>query len=423
MTITAKKRMTRFDIDRFHEILDTLSRNKSRTVLTGFGVFWGVFMLVALVGGGNGLKELLQTNFEGFATNSAFIFPQPTTKPYSGFRKGRTWSMVYKDVERLKSHIPELQTVTPVLSHWGGSAIHDDKKTGCTVKGLLPDYIKVETPKMFYGRYLNDMDIQQGRKVCVLGKKVYKELFPGGGNPCGSKICIDNIYYNIVGVDYASGNINLNGRSETSVLIPLTLMQQAYNLGDSVHIICVTAKPGITMSSITEKMRTVVAEAHRIDPTDEKGITVFNTEVMFGLVDNLFSGVNVLVWLVGLGTLLAGAVGVSNIMMVTVRERTTEIGIRRAIGATPLNILSQIISESVILTAVAGMSGILFAVLILEILELGSTSDGITAAHFQIDISTAAGAVAMLCMLGIVAGLAPAMRAMGIKPVDAMRDE
>lgn len=423
MTLTAKKRMTRFDIDRLHEILDTLSRNKSRTFLTGFGVFWGIFMLVALVGGGNGLKEMLQTNFEGFATNSAFIFPQPTTKPYSGFRKGRTWSMVYKDVERLKSHVPELQTVTPVLSHWGGNATHGDKKASCTMKGLLPDYRKVETPKMFYGRYLNDMDIQQGRKVCVLGKKVYKDLFPGGEDPCGSKICIDNIYYNVVGVDYASGNINLNGRSETSVLIPLTLMQQAYNLGDSVHIICVTAKPGITMSSITEKMRTVVAEAHRIDPTDEKGITVFNTEVMFGLVDNLFSGVNFLVWLVGLGTLLAGAVGVSNIMMVTVRERTTEIGIRRAIGATPLNILSQIISESVILTAVAGMSGILFAVLILEMLELGSTSDGITAAHFQIDISTAAGAVTMLCILGIVAGLAPAMRAMGIKPVDAMRDE
>lgn len=415
--------MTRFDIDRFHEILDTLSRNKSRTFLTGFGVFWGVFMLVALVGGGDGLKELLQNNFEGFATNSAFIFPQPTTKPYDGFRKGRTWSMVYKDVERLKRNVPELQTVTPVLSRWGGNAIHGDKKAGCTVKGLLPDYRKVETPKLFYGRYLNDMDIRQGRKVCVLGKKVYKDLFPGGGDPCGSKICIDNIYYNVVGVDYASGNINLNGRSETSVLIPLTLMQQAYNLGDSVHIICVTAKPGITMSSISGKMRTVVAEAHRIDPTDEKGVTVFNTEVMFGLVDNLFSGVNFMVWLVGLGTLLAGSVGVSNIMMVTVRERTTEIGIRRAIGATPFNILSQIISESIILTAVAGMSGILFAVLILEMLELGSTSDGITAAHFQVDFTTAAGAVAMLCLLGILAGLAPAMRAMGIKPVDAMRDE
>lgn len=415
--------MTRFDTDRFYEITDTLSRNKSRTFLTGFGVFWGVFMLIVLTGGGNGMKELLQNNFEGFATNSAFIFPQATTKPYSGFRKGRTWSMAYKDVERLKSHIPELQTVTPMLSHWGGTAIHGDKKSSCNVKGLMPDYAKVEQPKIFYGRYINDIDMQQGRKVCVIGKKVYKELFPGGGDPCGNSICIDNIYYNVIGVDYASGNININGRAETSVTIPLTLMQQAYHLGDSVHIICVTAKPRITINSITEKMRTVVAEAHDIDPTDEKGITIFNTEVMFGMVDNLFNGVNFLIWLVGLGTLLAGAVGVSNIMMVTVRERTTEIGIRRAIGATPRDILSQIISESVILTAVAGMSGILFAVLILEMIELGNTSDGITTAHFQISFLTAVGALAILCILGILAGMAPAIRAMNIKPIDAMRDE
>lgn len=415
--------MIKFDIDRFHEITDTLSRNKSRTFLTGFGVFWGVFMLVSLAGSGNGLEELLQKNFDGFATNAAFIFPQPTTKPYAGFRKGRGWSMVYNDAERLKSQVPELQTVTPVLSHWGGNAIHGDKKSSCIIKGVLPDYAGVEAPRMFYGRYLNDMDIQQGRKVCVIGKKVYKDLFPGGGDPCGNRICIDKIYYNVVGVNYASSNVNINGRAENTVIIPLTLMQKAYNQGDSVHLMCLTAKPGITMSSITHKIRSVVAKAHRIDPTDEKGITVFNTEVMFGMMDNLFSGVNFLVWLVGIGTLLAGSVGVSNIMMVTVRERTTEIGIRRAIGATPKNILSQIISESIILTSVAGMSGILFAVLILEMIEMGNTSDGIVEAHFQVGFTTAMGTLLMLCLLGILAGLAPAMRAMGIKPVDAMRDE
>ena len=177
------------------------------------------------------------------------------------------------------------------------------------------------------------------------------------------------------------------------------------------------------MNSITQKIRNVVAQVHRIDPTDEKGVTVFNTEVMFGMMDNLFSGVNFLIWLVGIGTLLAGSVGVSNIMMVTVRERTTEIGIRRAIGATPVNILSQIISESIILTSVAGMSGILFAVLILQMLEMGNTSDGIVEAHFQVSFTTAVTTLLMLCLLGVLAGLAPAMRAMGIKPVDAMRDE
>lgn len=413
----------RFDIDRYREILDTLTRNKSRSFLTGFGVFWGVFMLVSLLGGGQGLKELLQKNFEGFATNSAIIWAQPTTKPYAGFRKGRQWSMVYKDVERLKQQVPELEVVSPVLSHWGGSATFSDKKSSCSMKGLLPNYQEVEAPKMYYGRYLNDMDIKQNRKVCVIGKKVYKDLFPGGGDPCGKMICVDKIYYDVVGVDYSSGNMNINGRTEESVVVPLTLMQKAYNLGDSVHMICVTAKPGITMNSISDKMRNVVAHAHQIDPADEKGIMVFNTEVLFGMLDNLFNGVNFLILLVGIGTLLAGAIGVSNIMMVTVRERTTEIGIRRAIGATPRNILGQIITESVILTAVAGMSGILFSVIILEMLELGNTSDGIVTAHFQVKFWTAIGAIVLLSILGVLAGLAPAARAMSIKPVDAMRDE
>ena len=413
----------KFDIDRFREILDALSRNKSRSFLTGFGVFWGVFMLVALLGGGQGLKELLQNNFEGFATNSAIIFAQPTTKPYAGFRKERKWSMVYSDVERLKRQVPELETVSPVVSRWNGSAVNGDKKTNCTMKGLLPDYREVETPQIYYGRYLNEMDIMQNRKVCVIGKKVYKDLFPGGGDPCGRRICVDDIYYDVVGVDYSSGNMSVNGRNESSVIVPLTMMQKAYNLGDSVHLICVTAKPGVTMNSITQKMRTVIAQAHKVDPADEKAVTVFNTEVLFGMLDNLFSGVNFLILLVGIGTLLAGAIGVSNIMMVTVRERTTEIGIRRAIGATPRNILGQVISESVILTAVAGMSGILFAVAVLEMLELGNTADGIVAAHFQVRFWTAVGALVLLAVLGVLAGLAPAMRAMSIKPVDAMRDE
>lgn len=413
----------RFDIDRFREIIDTLTRNKTRSFLTGFGVFWGVFMLVVLLGGGQGLKELLQSNFEGFATNSAIIFAQPTTKPYAGFRKERQWNMVYNDVERLKRQVPELETVSPMLSHWGGNATHGDKKTECTMKGVMPDYRNVEAPLLFYGRFINDMDIQNNRKVCVIGKRVYKELFPGGGDPCGQRICVDNIYYDVVGVDYSAGNMSINGRSETSVVVPFTMMQKAYALGDNVHLMCVTAKLGITMSSITQKMRSVIAKAHQIDPTDEKAVTVFNTEVMFGMLDNLFSGVNFLILLVGIGTLLAGAIGVSNIMMVTVRERTIEIGIRRAIGATPKNILGQIITESVILTAVAGMSGILFAVMILEMLELGNTTDGIVAAHFQVQFWTAVGATILLAVLGVLAGLAPAVRAMSIKPVDAMRDE
>lgn len=413
----------KIDIDTYREILDTLTRNKTRSLLTGFGVFWGVFMLVGLIGGGAGLKEKLSKQFEGFATNAGFVFAQSTTKAYDGFRKGRSWTMDYQDIERLRAQVPELDIITPNLSRWGCNAVHGDKKFSCNVKGLLPDYAKVETPRLRYGRFLNDMDIAQRRKVCVIGKKVYKNLFPQGGDPCGQLVRIDSTYYNVVGVDYNEGNVSINGNADESICIPMSLMQQAYHMGNNVDMICLTGKQGVTMSEVAPRIREVVARAHHIDPTDERAVTVFNTEILFGMMDNMFRGVNLLIWLVGIGTLLAGAIGVSNIMMVTVKERTTEIGIRRAIGATPRNILSQIISESILLTAVAGMSGILFAVIILQMVELGNTTDGIVEAHFQVSFWTALGAVALLSFLGVLAGLAPAGRAMAIKPVDAMREE
>lgn len=411
------------DFDSFSEILNVLTRNKSRTFLTGFGVFWGVFMLVGLVGGGDGLKEILNNNLAGFATNSAVVWAQPTTKPYHGFRKGRQWTLNYDDIKRLRAHVPELDVITPTISRWGANATHDDRSASGIIKGVLPEMQKVSEPKMMYGRYINQMDISQGRKVCVIGKQVYKSLFPKGGDPCGDVIRIDSVYFSVVGVNYSDGNMNVNGNDQQAVFLPLSLVQQIYNRGHSVDIICVTGKPGVVMSDITDKIRHVIAKAHDVAPDDEKGVMVFNTEMMFSMVDNMFRGINMLIWLVGIGTLLAGAIGVSNIMMVTVRERTVEIGIRSAIGATPRNILSQIIQESILLTSIAGMSGILFVVLVLQGLEMANTTDGVAAAHFQISFWTAIGAVVLLSVLGVLAGLAPALRAMSIKPVDAMRDE
>ncbi len=398
------------DFDSFSEILNVLTRNKSRTFLTGFGVFWGVFMLVGLVGGGDGLKEILNNNLAGFATNSAVVWAQPTTKPYHGFRKGRQWTLNYDDIKRLRAHVPELDVITPTISRWGANATHDDRSASGIIKGVLPEMQKVSEPKMMYGRYINQMDVNQGRKVCVIGKQVYKSLFPKGGDPCGDVIRIDSVYFSVVGVNYSDGNMNVNGNDQQAVFMPLSLVQQIYNRGHSVDIICVTGKPGVVMSDITDKIRHVIAKAHDVAPDDEKGVMVFNTEMMFSMVDNMFRGINMLIWLVGIGTLLAGAIGVSNIMMVTVRERTVEIGIRRAIGATPRNILSQIIQESILLTSIAGMSGILFVVLVLQGLEMANTTDGVAAAHFQISFWTAIGAVVLLSVLGVLAGLAPAMR-------------
>ena len=413
----------RIDIDSYREIIDTLTRNKSRSFLTGFGVFWGVFMLVVLMGGGQGMKEMLYNNFEGFAQNTVLMGASETTKPYKGFKKGRSWYMDYKDVERLKQQVPELDAVAPVLMGRGSTAYYGDQKTTPRIQGTLPEMTKIETPKMYYGRYINDMDVREQRKVCVIGKKIYKELFKEGGDPCGKKIRVDSTYYEVVGVDYRSGGISLGGRAEERITMPLTLMQAAYNRGNSVDMIAAVGRPGVLMSKITERMRETVARAHYIDPTDEQGVGMFNTELMFQMISNVFKGVNILIWLVGLGTLLAGAIGVSNIMMVTVKERTTEIGIRRAIGATPKMILSQIISESIVLTLVAGMSGILFAVMILQMLEMANTEDGIIQTHFQVGFWTAIFCAVVVSTLGVLAGLAPAARAMSIKPVDAMRDE
>ena len=407
------------DLDRYKEILDTLTRNKTRSFLTGFGVFWGIFMLVALLGGGKGLRELLSSNFKGFANNSGVFIAQNTTKPYDGLKKGRSWSMVYKDLERVRQQVPEVDRVTPMISQWGFTAVHEDKKSSCVFKGLEKDYQHIEAPDLYYGRYLNDLDNLQKRKVCIIGKKVYKTLFPKGGNPCGKEIRVGPV----VGVDYSPGELNINGSAEESVVVPIDVMRDAFAMGDTINLLCFTAHKGYKVSEIVPKIRTVLARAHHVDPSDEKALPSFNMEALFGMMDNLFNGVDFLAWLVGIGTLLAGAIGVSNIMMVTVKERTTEIGIRRAIGATPRNILTQIITESITLISVAGMSGIVFTVMILQLAEMASTTDGIVSAHYQINFTTAVGAVLFLCVLGVLAGLAPALRAMNIKPVDAMRDE
>ncbi len=408
----------KFDRDSFKEILDTLLRNKSRTLLTGFGIFWGLFMLLAMLGGGQGLKSLLSANFEGFATNTVILVENYTTKPWKGLKEGRYWRLSYKDVDRLRMMVPELDVVTPVVSNWGQTALHDKLSISCSVKGVKADYRFIETPKLLYGRYINETDVLQERKVCVIGKRIYETLFPAGGDPCGTFIQAGAVYYRIVGVDVSAGDMSINGRASETISIPLSVAQKIFHRGADLDMICLTGKPGVKMSSLSTRLRSVIAREHLFDPADEQALMQINTEQLFSLVDNLFRGLNFLILLVGLGTLLAGAIGVSNIMMVTVRERTTEIGIRRAIGATPRDILGQIMLESMTLTLVAGMFGIVFSVLALAGADALKPDAG-----FQIGFWTAVGALLLLAVLGVLAGLAPASRAMSVKPVDAMRDE
>lgn len=414
--------MRLIDIDRWEEVLLTITRNKTRSVLTAFGIFWGIFMLVALIGGGNGLQQMMSSNFAGFATNSCFIVSRETTEPYKGFRKGRKWDLENQDLEVLKNRIPQIEDITPNLFRWGATVVRKEQKGTFVVRGVYPSYDKIEKQTMMFGRFINDVDISERRKVCTIGTRIYETLFKKGENPCGEYIRVDGIYYQVVGVCLGVSNIQIGGSSEEMVNISFSTMQQAYNMGKTVHIICMTAKHGVAITSLESKIQELIKYNHLISPTDPQAVMVLNMEEMFKMMDSLFTGIRMLVWLVGLGTLLAGAIGVSNIMMVTVRERTIEFGIRRAIGARPREIMEQILSESMVLTAIAGLSGISFAVLILQVAEVGITASG-TVAHFQVSFWTALGMAFLLLSLGIIAGLAPAYRAMSIKPIDAIRDE
>ena len=412
-----------FDRDQWEEIFDSLSRNKTRTFLTAFGIFWGVFMLVLLMGGGQGLQSMLATNFAGFANNSGFIMANSTSEAYKGFKKGRKWQIETADLPLIRSSVPEIDILSPMLGSWGNTATYSNNKSNVSVQGKYPDADLIDDPKIKQGRGLNDVDVQQQRKVCVVGTRIVEELFTKGEDPLGKFIAVNGIYYQIVGVSNESGNgISIGGNATTTVHIPYTTMQNAYNRGNDIDILCLTAREGYKMSDIQKKVERVLKRKHLIHPDDTQAVVKVNAEAIFSMVDNLFAGVSILVWMIGLGTLFAGAIGVSNIMVVTVKERTTEIGIRRAIGATPNDILAMIMSESIVLTLIAGMSGIVFAVLILQVVEQSVQADT-PGAVFQITFAIAVGAALMLTTLGVLAGLAPTLRAMQIKPVDAMRED
>ena len=412
----------KIDKDTCEEILVTITRNKTRSLLTAFGVFWGIFMLVALMGGGQGMEQELHKEFEGFATNSGFIFAQKTGEAYKGFRKGRSWDLEMADVERIGKLAP-IEISTPSVAQWGKTAIYEGNKYDCSVKGLYPDYEQIEHQEMAYGRFINDVDIREARKVCVIGKRVYESLFPKGGDPCGKYVQVDSIYYRVVGMCSSEGNVNIQGQASEAVTLPYTTMQKMYNLGNTVELVCFTMKPGVKVVDVEEQVKQTIKAAHYISPDDQQAVMMLNVEAMFSMMDALMTGVHILIWMVGLGTLFAGAIGVSNIMMVTVRERTTEIGIRRAIGARPRDILQQILSESMVLTTVAGMAGISLAVLVLQVLEAAANPQGVVETHYQVSFGMAVGTCVLLIALGVLAGLAPAYRAMAIKPIEAIRDE
>lgn len=414
-----------FDPDRWQEIWITITHNKSRSFLTAFGVFWGMFMLVAMVGAGIALERGMMQNIEGFATNSCFVWTERTSLPYQGFKKDRAWNMVNADIPVLVNNIPEIQHLSPVLFGSGGqnNVTRSDKAGSFSVKGNYPNYNQIDESKMIYGRFINDIDIAEKRKVCVIGERVYEVLFPTKENPIGKDIKVNGIYFQVVGVARHTTSINIGGDAKETVVLPFTTMQQAFNQGNIVHFLAVTAESGIKVKVVEERIGEELKKLHRIATDDKKAVGGFNIEDEFTMFLYLGIGIASLIWIVGLGTLLAGAIGVSNIMLVTVKERTKEIGVRRALGATPRNIIQQIISESIVLTLMAGIGGILLGVGLLQAVGIVLSQSDQFFKDPQISFTVAISALIILVVIGALAGFLPANRAMNIKPIEAIREE
>ncbi|MDR2813122.1 MAG: ABC transporter permease [Prevotellaceae bacterium] len=417
-----------FDIDLWYEIWVTITRNKMRSLLTGFGVFWGILMLVVMLGSGTAFETGVLKNVEGFATNTAFFFPERTGKPFKGFRKGRHWDMHNGDIEVIRKTLSSVKYISPML--FGGNAegnvAYSDRTGAYNVRGVYPDYARVEQQRYLFGRFVNDVDILHKRKVCVIGTRVYEEFFRKGENPIGQQIRVKGIYFQIVGVTDGVSGVQIGGRSSETVSIPFTTFQQAYNQGDIVHFLGLTAKDGVNIELMEQEVKAVLRAQNKIAPDDEQATGSFNVSRTFKMFNSLFAGIRLLVWFVGVGTLLAGIVGVSNIMLVTVRERTREIGVRRALGAKPSKIVIQIMAESLLLTSLAGLLGLSVGVGLLDVVDtilLANPNPDMFFVNPRIDFGAAVKASAALLLSGMVAGVIPTWRALKIKAIDAIREE
>lgn len=413
-----------FDIDNWKEILATLSRNKTRTFLTGFGIFWGVAMLAMLMSGARGGEDLLRRNFAGFATNSGGMIPSATTMPYRGYQKGRTWRMTTSDVVTLRENFPELKAVIPTYQK-GSSTFRNGKDSYAgQLVGAESNYTDMLVPRLYAGRFINEADVAAERRVAVVGKKVATQIFPGIDNPVGKLVEVDGSCYSVVGVVGDESEIHLNGSLDEGVVIPASTFRRANGYGDRVDFIMMVAKDGEDLSEIIPGMKRVLFRRHDINPADDGAIWVINIAENFEQVDKLFSGIDLLALFIGLSTLIAGVIGIGNIMWVIVKERTREIGIRRAIGAKPRDIIAQVLCEGTVLTVISGLAGICFAALVLGIMQHAmNPPDAVSEARFQMSFGRAMGILGIFITLGILAGLIPSVKAMRIKPVEALNSK
>ncbi len=412
--------------DSLQEILYSLQRNKLRTGLTAFGVFWGIFMLVLLLGSGTGLKRGVEKSFSSDLRSSIWVNATTTSVPYKGLAHGRKIQFTEADLAAIRREIPgvDLLSAENPLGSVRQADIHvtyKNKSGSFGVFGAAKDYFEIKRYQEYrMGRRLNDRDDDERRKVVVIGTRVKERLF-GEQNPLGEQIVVNGVSFKVVGVFYDSG---WEGRMSERLYMPLGTFQKTFGKGENISIITATPAAGYTGDQVVAELTTLLQQRHNVAPTDRKAIHLFDLAKQSARINSTLNAINLFIWFVGLGTLAAGIVGISNIMIITVKERTVEIGIRKALGAPPWSIIRTIILEAVLVTATAGYAGLVLAVGLLELVNFALARLGIELNYFtrpEVNFSVAVSALAILVGFGVLAGFIPAWKAARISPIEAMR--
>jgi len=409
-------------LDGLQEILFTVRQNKLRTLLTAFGVFWGVFMLILLLGFGRGMQHGIMDDFGSDVLDFIVVSAGDTSMAYHGLGVGRRIQLDERDVQAISRQIRGIRLISPERSLGSGTITYAGRNSNADIRGIPDEYFRLKEDIPFnFGRRVDPLDVGEIRKVAVIGTTVAERLFPAGNDPVGKDIRVKDVVMKVVGVFYDKSN---QGRNSERVFIPQTSYQKIFGGGDRVDAIWLRPEAGVDGLELEKKVVELTKRRHGVAPDDRRGVNSFNMAVPARSVNGLFIGINVFIWFVGLGTLAAGIVGISNIMIITVKERTREIGIRKALGATPFSIVSTLLLESTLVTGIAGYVGLVLGVALLELISFGLRSAGVKMPYFlnpEVDFRIAVTAIALLVGVGVLAGLAPALRAARITPTEAMR--
>jgi len=412
-----------FDKDSWQEIMSVLTKNKLRTFLTAFGVIWGVFMLIVMLGAGNGLSNGMSGIFENMTTNGIDLNPSKTTRAYKGMNRDRQVKIYNEDVEILKKQIPQLNHIAGGV-YVQQSVVTRNSSTGAfDVMGISDEYQYIDKLRFDFGRFINWKESKDMGKVAVLGKRAYEQLFKEGGDPTGKYIKINGIFFMIIGKYTSTHGEGWGDWQNNLIIIPHTTAQRTFHFGNELFFMSISANNTVSITDLIPKIKLVLSAVHKIDPQDTQAFNVTDYSSFFKQMTNVMLGISILIWIVGSFTLIAGIIGISNIMLIVVKERTKEIGIKRAIGATPRNIISQILLESAFLTTISGYFGFLLAVGLLEIVNQGMKNANVPIfKNPGVSFGMAIGCITILIIGGILAGLIPARRAVSIKPIDAIRE-